>query len=155
MTRQSASYAQARTHFARCLKELMDQHSWRPADLMTQTTELAAQGRVPCGVHAASIYQYLEGKSMPSRDRASAIATALGVELEDMLPYGFEIPEGRVSRAVAAQPAATIEIKRVGGLKLAQIKVNIRATLPAKRAVLLSQYIKELLRKADIKVVDV
>jgi transcriptional regulator with XRE-family HTH domain len=150
---QSAEYAIARRYFARSLKQLMHQHNLTPAALMRRTADLAGQKQVPCGVFDSSIHRYLKGETLPTKDRAEALAIALGVEAEDMLPVGFEIPEGRLARR-KKEPEASVEVKRVGGLEFAQLNVRIRANLPAKKAITLAQYIKELLRKADIEVAD-
>src|SRR5688572_18020140 len=126
-TTQSAAYALARRHFGHKLTSIMRVKGLTPRLLSGITADLVVAGAITKGVHASSIHQYMKGDTLPTRVQLTALAKALAIPMEDLLPVGFEPPEGRVSRgrSTHAEPAASVRIERMGGLQVCRLRVSI------------------------------
>jgi transcriptional regulator with XRE-family HTH domain len=73
----------ARAEFAKRIQQLMARKGWSQADLARESSK-----HLPRGVEMGrdSVSYYVRGKAFPSAPRINALARALGVKPEDLVP---------------------------------------------------------------------
>jgi len=73
----------ARAEFAKRIQHFMARKGWSQADLSNESSKHMPQGKT---IGRDSISYYVRGKSFPTAPRINALAKALGVKPEELVP---------------------------------------------------------------------